>query len=89
VEVFAGSDACVAPVLTYEEAPSHPHNVARGTYVDRGGITQPAPAPRFSRTPAALTTPPREPGADTREALAAWGIDDVDDLVATGGAVQR
>ncbi|MDQ3158338.1 MAG: CoA transferase [Actinomycetota bacterium] len=87
-EVFDGSDACVAPVIPLSEAPQHPHNVARGTYVEHEGLMQPAPAPRFSRTPANLTTPPAKPGANTTEALAAWGIQDVDQLVADGIAVQ-
>ncbi|MEO7784401.1 MAG: CaiB/BaiF CoA-transferase family protein [Terracoccus sp.] len=86
--VFEGSDACVAPVLTYRESAEHPHLVARGTWVDSHGIVQPAPAPRFSRTPGALTTPPPAIGADTRAALLDWGIDDVDDLLASGAAVQ-
>ncbi|WP_327191901.1 CaiB/BaiF CoA transferase family protein [Terrabacter sp. Soil811] len=81
-----GTDACVEPVLSYAEAPGHPHLAARGTYVEHHGLVQPAPAPRFSRTPAALGTPPSTPGADTRAALAAWGIDDVDALIASGAA---
>ena len=87
-QVFDGTDACVAPVLSLTEAYAHPHNVARGTYVEHEGLTQPAPAPRFSATPATLTTPPRAPGADTTTALTAWGITDVDQLVADGVAVQ-
>lgn len=87
-EVFAGTDACVHPVLPLTEAYQHPHNVARGTYVEHHGTTQPAPAPRFSRTPAQLSTSPVAPGANTRDALAAWGICDVDDLIADGIAVQ-
>ncbi len=89
VEVFEGSDACVAPVLPLSEAFTHPHLAARGTFVDRDGVTQPAPAPRFSRTAASLTTsPPAVAGQDTRAALAAWGIADVDALLASGAAVQ-
>ncbi len=87
-EIFEGTDACVAPVVPLNEAYEHPHNVARGTYVQRDGLTQPAPAPRFSATPATLTTPPAKPGANTRAALTAWGIDDVDALIADGTAVQ-
>ncbi|MCF6378621.1 CoA transferase [Nocardioides KLBMP 9356] len=87
-EVFDGTDACVAPVVPLAEAPHHPHLAARGTFVERDGITQPAPAPRFSRTEAALGTPPALPGEHTGEALAAWGIDDVDALIASGAAVQ-
>ncbi|MFW6033891.1 MAG: CaiB/BaiF CoA transferase family protein [bacterium] len=88
-EVFAGTDACVAPVLTLDEAPHHPHLAARGVFVEVDGHVQPAPAPRFSRTPAELTTPPAaEPGQHTRAALEAWGVTDVDALLATGAAVQ-
>ncbi|MCD9199302.1 CaiB/BaiF CoA transferase family protein [Aeromicrobium wangtongii] len=87
-QVFEGTDACVAPVLSLTEAYAHPHNVARGTFVERDGLTQPAPAPRFSATPATLTTPPQRAGASTTEALTAWGIADVDQLIADGIAVQ-
>jgi alpha-methylacyl-CoA racemase len=86
--VFEGTDACVAPILDFTEAPKHPHLAARGTYVERDGIVQPAPAPRFSRTPGALTTPPPVAGSGTREALAKWGIEDVDALLDSGAAVQ-
>ena len=72
-EVFAGSDACVAPVLTPAEAPAHPHNASRGTFADVGGLVQPAPAPRFGRSPASNLSPPRPPGADTDEVLAGLG----------------
>jgi len=88
-EIFDGSDACVAPVLPMSEAFEHPHLVARGTFVDRDGMTQPAPAPRFSRTAPTLTTPPpARAGRDTRDALAAWGIGDVDALLASGAAAE-
>jgi alpha-methylacyl-CoA racemase len=87
-EVFDGTDACVAPVVPLAEAPRHPHLAARGTFVERDGVTQPAPAPRFSRTGSTLTAPPALPGEHTREALAAWGIDDVEALVADGAATQ-
>ncbi|MBS2940388.1 CoA transferase [Nocardioides sp. J2M5] len=87
-EVFDGTDACVAPVVRLADAPRHPHLAARGTFVERDGVTQPAPAPRFSRTPPSLSTPPPLPGEHTREALAAWGIADVDALLASGAAVQ-
>ena len=89
VEIFDGTDACIDPVVPLTEAYEHPHNVARGTYVERDGLTQPAPAPRFSATPANLTTSPSMPGADTRAALTAWGIDDVESLIDDGVAVQR
>jgi alpha-methylacyl-CoA racemase len=72
--VFAGSDACVAPVLSLGEAPSHPHLAARGTFVRHGGITQPAPAPRFSATPGAVRRTPALPGADTAEVAADWDV---------------
>ncbi len=72
--VFEGSDACVAPVLTMHEAKDHPHNRARGTFVEPGGVLQPAPAPRFSRTPGAITRPPSPPGSNTDEGLAGWGL---------------
>jgi alpha-methylacyl-CoA racemase len=88
VEVFDGTDACVAPVLPLTEAFEHPHLVARDTFVERDGMTQPAPAPRFSRTSPTLTTPPPMVGQDTREALAAWGIGDVDRLLESGAVVQ-
>jgi alpha-methylacyl-CoA racemase len=74
-ELLAGTDACVAPVLGLGEAPSHPHNRARGTFVEVGGVTQPAPAPRFSRTPPGPPSPPVPPGAHTDQALADWGVD--------------
>ena len=87
--VFEGTDACVAPVLPLSEAVQHPHLVARAVYVDRGTGPEPAPAPRFSRTGATLSSPPPErAGQDTREALDAWGIEDVDALLDSGAAVQ-
>jgi alpha-methylacyl-CoA racemase len=69
--LLEGSDACFAPVLSLDEAPDHPHNKARGTFVAIDGITQPAPAPRFSRTPAATPTPPEAPSAGV---LREWGF---------------
>ncbi len=87
-EVFDGTDACVAAVVRLADAPQHPHLAARGTYVERDGVTQPAPAPRFSRTAATLGGTPPSPGEQTREALTAWGIDDVDALLAAGAATQ-
>ncbi|MBV1852660.1 CaiB/BaiF CoA transferase family protein [Catellatospora tritici] len=71
-EVFADGDGCVAPVLSWAEAPADPQLRARQTYVDRDGVVQPAPAPRFSRTPATLSGPPAEPGAHTAQVLADW-----------------
>ncbi|MEJ7794589.1 MAG: CaiB/BaiF CoA-transferase family protein [Nocardioides sp.] len=87
-DVFDATDACVAPVIPTSEAVDHPHLAARGTYIEIDGITQPAPAPRFSRTPGMVDMPPGGPGAHTREALAAWGIADVDRLLDSGAAVQ-
>jgi alpha-methylacyl-CoA racemase len=88
-EVFDGTDACVAPILPMSKAIHHPHIKGRGTFVDKDGIAQPAPAPRFSGTPASLDLPPSPaPGHHTREALEAWGIKDVDGLIERGVAVQ-
>ncbi|MFJ2003598.1 CaiB/BaiF CoA transferase family protein [Streptomyces chartreusis] len=75
--VFEGSDACVAPVLSLREAPRHPHLAARGTFTDHGGITQPAPAPRFSATPTAVRTGPAQPGADTADVARDWDVPDL------------
>jgi alpha-methylacyl-CoA racemase len=75
-ERFAGTDACGAPVLSPWEAHEHPHNRARQTFVEIEGNVQPAPAPRFSRTPSAVRRPPSFPGADTDEGLASWGVDE-------------
>jgi alpha-methylacyl-CoA racemase len=72
--LLEGTDACFAPVLTMEEAPHHPHNVARGSFVEVGGVVQPAPAPRFSRTPAARPRPTQESSDDAATVLSAWGV---------------
>ncbi|MEU0657159.1 CaiB/BaiF CoA transferase family protein [Streptomyces albogriseolus] len=72
--VFEGTDACVAPVLSLREAPHHPHLAARSTFTDHAGITQPAPAPRFSATPATVRTGPARPGADTEDVARDWGV---------------
>ena len=77
--IMAGSDVCYAPVLDLEEAPLHPHNVARGSFIEVEGVTQPAPAPRFSRTPGSVARPPAAPGENTDEVLADWGFD-TDDI---------
>ena len=74
VAVFEGTDACVAPVLSFAEVPGHPHIAARGTIVTVGGVPQAAPAPRFSRTAPDLPTPPPQPGADTAAILTDWDI---------------
>ncbi len=73
VEVFAGSDACVAPVRSMTAAPTDPHLEARGSFVEIDGVVQPAPAPRFARTPAATPSSPSEPGEHTDEVLAVLG----------------
>jgi alpha-methylacyl-CoA racemase len=80
-EVFEGSDACAAPVLSPAEAPGHPHNQFRGTFTEVAGVVQPAPSPRFGRTPGSIRRPPPNPGQHGDEALADWGLDD--------GAVDR
>ncbi len=72
--LYDGSDACVTPVLSLSEAPDHPHNRARATFVDHDDIPQPAPAPRFSATPGAIQGTPRAAGADTDTALSDWGF---------------
>ncbi|KAA6211113.1 CaiB/BaiF CoA transferase family protein [Streptomyces filamentosus] len=73
-EVFEGTDACVAPVLSLREAPAHPHLAARATFAEHGGLVQPAPAPRFSATPGTLRTGPALPGAHTAEVARDWGV---------------
>jgi alpha-methylacyl-CoA racemase len=89
-ESFAGTDACVTPVLSLAEAPAHPHMRARGTFAAPGGSAQPGPAPRFSRTPGAVRSGPRRAGEDSRSALRAWGFgdDELEDLLAAGVVVQ-
>jgi alpha-methylacyl-CoA racemase len=90
LDVFDGSDACVAPVLSLSEAAGagHPHLAARGTFVRSHGVAQPAPAPRFSATPASLTLPPPYPGEHTRQALTDWGVGGVEALIDGGVATQ-
>ncbi len=73
-QVFAGTDACVSPVLSLAEAPRHPHAAARGAFVDVNGLTQPAPAPRFGRTPPAAPVAPPRLGADTDSVLTSLGL---------------
>jgi alpha-methylacyl-CoA racemase len=73
-EHFDGSDACVTPVLSSSEVADHPHLAARGTLVEVDGVLQAAPAPRFSRTPGGLTTPPGPRGRDTDAVLRDWGL---------------
>jgi alpha-methylacyl-CoA racemase len=88
VDLFAGTDACVTPVLSLSEAPDHPQNAARGTYAAVGGVPQPSPAPRFSRSTTTIRSGPRRAGQDTRSALAAWGFGagEIDALIASGAA---
>ena len=81
-------DACIFPVVPLADAPQHPHLRERGTYVEHDGITQPAPAPRFSRTPATLSGPPPQPGSGTRDTLVRWGVEEVESLVADRVVVQ-
>jgi len=83
--LLEGSDACFAPVLSMDEAPHHPQNRVRHTFIEVGGVVQPAPAPRFSRTPLATPDPPEEQGAaDLRAVLSEWGIDGVATETAQG-----
>jgi alpha-methylacyl-CoA racemase len=72
--LLEGHDVCFAPVLSFAEAPRHPHALARGSWVDVGGIAQPGPAPRFSRTPGTIPGMPPERGQRGRAALADWGF---------------
>ncbi|HEX6300635.1 MAG TPA: CaiB/BaiF CoA-transferase family protein [Acidimicrobiia bacterium] len=71
---FQGVDACVAPVLSMTEAPNHPHNIERGTFVEVDGVVQPGPAPRFSATPPEIGRPPAMPGGDTDRVASAAGF---------------
>ena len=82
-DVLEGTDVCFAPILSMSEAPSHPHNVSRETFVEENGVTQPAPAPRFSRTPSQIQSPPSVPGSDTANVLNDWGFSgaEIDSLV--------
>ncbi|MEO0465757.1 MAG: CaiB/BaiF CoA-transferase family protein [Pseudomonadota bacterium] len=74
-EIMEGTDVCFAPVLSLAEAPKHPHNQARKTFIERSGVVQPAPAPRFSVTPGAVAGDPPGIGADQEAVLAEWGVD--------------
>jgi alpha-methylacyl-CoA racemase len=74
VAIMEGTDVCFAPVLSLSEAPKHPHIVHRGTFVERNGVVQPAPAPRFSRTPGAIERPPSHAGQHTDEVLTDAGF---------------
>jgi alpha-methylacyl-CoA racemase len=83
------TDVCFAPVLAMSDAAAHPHNVERGTFIELAGTTQPAPAPRFSRTVAQVTTPPAQPGQHTIAILQDCGFDDgrIDQLIANRAVV--
>ena len=85
-QIMEGSDVCFAPVLALDEVHKHPHNQARKTFVEVDGFTQPAPAPRFSRTEVAVAGGARIPGEDSRQLLADLGYDDaaIDNLIADG-----
>lgn len=75
--LLEGSDVCFAPVLSFEEAPAHAHLKARGTFVEVDGVVQPAPAPRFGRTPPATPRPPSEsPDSTLAAVLARWAAED-------------
>ena len=86
-EIMEGTDVCFAPVLTMDEAPAHPHNIERGTFIELNGVVQPAPAPRFSATPAVVERPPAHAGQHTDEILGEWlGLDvaEVESLKVSG-----
>ncbi len=72
--IMEGTDICFAPVLTFDEAFEHSHAKTRGSFVEVDGVKQPVPAPRFSRTPSSIKSPPPEYGADTAAGLASWGM---------------
>ncbi len=90
IEIMEGTDVCFAPVMSMSEAHTHPHNVARENFVEVAGVTQPAPAPKFSRTPGRIHSPPSNPGEHTEAALADWGFA-ADDIAALkdSGAIGR
>lgn len=81
-EILEGTDVCFAPVLDFDEAPQHPHNLARKTFVEFDGVVQPAPAPRFSRTPAGIRSAPAALGEHTEKGLRDWGFssEEIDQL---------
>jgi alpha-methylacyl-CoA racemase len=88
-EIMEGTDVCFAPVLRMSEAVQHPHNVHRGTFIEREGIVQPAPAPRFSATPGEVQRPPAHAGQHTAEVLDDWLGLDADEVakLRAGGAI--
>ena len=77
-QIMGGTDVCFAPILNLEDAPKHPHNVARETFVEVAGVVQPAPAPRFSVTPGKIQGPPPAIGAHSKTALADWGFSEAE-----------
>lgn len=85
-ELLEGTDACFAPVMSLNDAPNHPQNIARNNFIEISGVTQPAPAPRFQHTPGKVNLPPPQPGEHNMEILIEWGIDRVrvDNLIAAG-----
>jgi alpha-methylacyl-CoA racemase len=85
--IMEGTDVCFAPVLTMSEAAQHPHNVARNTFIDIAGIKQPAPAPRFSRTSPNTPTQPAHAGQHSKQILTDWGVNNIDELLASGAVV--
>ncbi|MBO6784604.1 MAG: CoA transferase [Alphaproteobacteria bacterium] len=90
VEIMEGTDVCFAPVMSMSEVHTHPHNIARENFVDVAGVTQPAPAPKFSRTPGRIHSPPSVPGEHTDSALAAWGFAEGDiAALKASGAIGR
>lgn len=85
--IMEGTDVCFAPVLTMTEATQHPHHIARNTFIDIAGVTQPAPAPRFSRTAPQIPTPPAHAGQHSTQILHEWGISNINELLASGAVV--
>lgn len=85
-EIMEGTDVCFAPILTWDEAPDHPHNKERGTFVEIDGVMQPAPAPRFSRTAPEISRTPTVAGADNDDVLSDWGFsaDQIEALKGSG-----
>jgi alpha-methylacyl-CoA racemase len=90
-ELFDNTDACVSPVLSLHEAPAHPHNASRQTFVTAHGLTQPAPAPRFSQTPSPMPSAAPQPGDQSRTLLASLGrsAQQIDALIAAGVVYER
>ena len=86
-EIMEGTDVCFAPVLTMTQATQHPHHIARNTFINIAGVTQPAPAPRFSRTSPDTPTPPAHAGQHSTQILNEWGISNINELLASGAVV--